>query len=368
MKIKRVELFHVCLPMKFEFITAKESLSVRETLIIKLTNEKGMSGFGECAAFTTPFYTAETLSLAKKVLTEKYLPLLLKADIAHPFDIHNATDEKLPMAAAGVENALLALYAFENDENIISSLFSERLHSSVKMGMVLGDLPYQDLAERVRTYRAAGCNRFKIKIKPVDSYEKMERLTASFPDINFLTDANRSFRISQMHLLKRFDKLKLLCIEEPFMFHELMECTQLQKQFRTPICLDESIQTMGELKRAAELNMFQMLNIKIGRVGGLYYAKKMISFCRKNGIGFWIGSMVESGISKILHLQLAALPDVVMPGDLSDSRRYFENDLIDPPIAFTDGEMKIPTGNGIGVRVDERAIADYCIDTWVKGN
>jgi len=141
-----------------------------------------------------------------------------------------------------------------------------------------------------------------------------------------------------------------------------LEYQKLQKELRTPICLDESIQTVNDLKTAILLKAFKVLNIKVGRVGGIYYAKQMIDLCRENDIKYWIGSMVESGISKILHVHLAGLNDTYIPGDLSSSKRYFKKDIIKPEIIARNGIIKVPKGYGLGVEIDEATLREYTID------
>lgn len=200
------------------------------------------------------------------------------------------------------------------------------------------------------------------KIKPEDGYEKILNITKRFPKLEFAIDANRSFSVSQIAEVKKFENLGLLCIEEPFMVDSVEAYYGMQQKIETPICLDETVQTMENLISAASLGACKILNLKIGRVGGLFYIKQMIDYCRKNNIRYWIGSMVESGISKILHIQLAALMDTYMAGDLSDSKRYFYKDFISPEILFQNGKMKYPKGIGLGVQVNEAAIEMQAIE------
>lgn len=369
MRIKSIELFHINIPLKFTFVTAKKSLQHREVLIIKVVDNLGLSGFGEVVSFTNPFYTNETLELSKQALLEKYLPFVLEKNIKHPFDIHAYFGLEFPMAVAGIENALLDLYAKQKSQNIISMVFKEEIADFVDVGIVFGDLNYEELLVKITENIKLGCKRFKIKIKPADGFDKLKKITKHFPHIQFLADANRSYRLEDVEEVQRLDALKLVCIEEPFAITRLEEYQNIlpyleKYHFKTPVCLDESILTMQDLEKAHELKIVQVLNVKIGRVGGIYYAQKMIEFCRKNGIHYWIGSMIESGISKILHVQLAALSDTYIAGDLSDSKRYFTKDIIIPDIHSINGKIPTPRGLGIGVEVDERAIKEYTCAAW----
>lgn len=367
MKVTEVKLYHLHLPMRFVFKTAKAKIPMRETLIVQVINEKGQSGWGECVSFTTPFYTDETLGMSKKRLSENYLPLILGKYLTHPFDIHKMISNRLPMAVAGLENALLDLYAKERGENIIRMVFEENPTDFAELGIVLGNMKYCDLREKIKEYQSIGCHRFKIKIKAGDGGEQLRKICAEFPRVSFLVDANRGFCLSQINEVKEYDSLGLICIEEPFTFNHLEECKNMQDLLKTPICLDESVQTIEDLQTAYQLNILRMLNVKIGKFGGIYYTKSIINFCREKGVGFWIGSMVETGISKILHIQMAGLNGVVIPGDLSDSIRYFKQDIIEPDIAFDKGKMKIPDGPGIGVEIRKDVLEKYTVDLWKRG-
>lgn len=365
MRIETVELFHVRLPLKFVFKTAKTALNYRETLVIKAVDELGNVGYGEVVSFGEPFYSEETLTTSKAILQGHYIPTVLKQRVAHPFDIHQIFDLSYPMAIAGLENALLDLYARRRGESVMQLVFDEAVKPVIDAGLALGDLEINKLLDQMAQFSAEGIRRFKIKIKPEDGPEKMRLIRQRFPGVQLLADANQSFDAAQIHRLREMDDLGLLCIEEPLDTHTLSEIAALQQSLDTPICLDESVQGMETLEEAIRLGACQVLNIKIGRVGGMYYAKQMIQKCREKGIGYWIGSMVESGISKILHVHLASLSDTCMPGDLSASMRYFKEDLIDPPIAVVEGKIRVPIGSGSGVVVNTEILQRYTID-YVK--
>lgn len=367
MRIKSIEIYHIDMPMKFIFSTAKESLNHRESLIIKAVDEEGLSGFGEVVSFATPFYTKETLETSKKALLKEYLPFIIDKEITHPFEIHKWFKNGYPMAIAGLENALLNIYAVQQGKNIIQLVFDETLSEYAEMGIVLGDMPLHRLKEEIQKYEAVGCKRFKIKIKPLDGISKVQALVMQFPHLKFAVDANRSFQLSQLKALKQLEGLNLMCIEEPFTFMEMEEAKNMQQRLKIPICLDESIQNMEDLEKAVKWNLFQVVNLKIGKLGGLYHVREMVKYCRAHNIKYWVGSMIETGISKILHVELAGIVGTYMPGDLSDSRRYFERDLIYPEIKFNKGKMKIPQEAGLGVQIDEAQLEKVKKDKWIIG-
>lgn len=362
MRVEKIELFHVKMPLNFTFKTSKTSIKHRETIIIKISDELKNVGYGEVVAFGEPFYTNETLMDSKYVLIYSYIPKLIHKDIKHPFDIHKWIYPSYPMTLAGIENALTDLYAKRQRLSIMDVVFNEHTNDEIYAGIVLGDLDIEELIEQIEHYLKDGYIRFKIKIKPKDGFLKLKAIREKYPDIQLLADANKSFKFEQISELKKFDELNLLCIEEPMDLVNFLEYKTLQKELDTPICLDESIQTMDDLITAIKFEAFKVLNIKVGRVGGLYYAKQMIELCRKNNIKYWIGSMVESGISKILHVHLASLKDTYIPGDLSSSNRYFKEDIIKQEIVAENGIIRVPKGYGLGVDIDEISLNNYTID------
>ncbi|AHF07908.1 o-succinylbenzoate synthase [Desulfitobacterium metallireducens] len=363
MWINKIEVFHLSMPMKFTFKSAQALLNHRETLVIKVIDELGTVGYGEVVAFNEPFYTQETLPDSKRVLLNRFLPQLLAREIKHPFEIHPWMDNvTYPMATAGVENALLDLFARRQHQSIMDTVFHEETQDAIYAGMVLGDLEITHLLNQIDDYLQEGYARFKIKIKPEDGFFKLKCIREKYPDLMLLADANRSFRVEQIPELKKIDELGLLCLEEPLAEENFLAYQKLQEQLTTPICMDESIQTVEDLKKAIQFKACQVVNIKVGRVGGMYYAQQMIELCRQHHIHFWIGSMMESGISKILHVHLASLKDNYIPGDLSSSRRYFSEDVIQPEIIASQGLIQVPKGPGLGVEIDEDILKSLTIN------
>lgn len=365
MRIEKIEVFHLRMPMKFSFKSSQTLLNQRETLVIKVTDELGYSGFGEVVAFQEPFYTKETLPRSKEVLLHHLLPRLLEREIPHPFAIHAWPHLGCPMAVAGVENALLDGFARRQQQPIMDLVFQEETRERIYGGMVLGDLEPAVLLRQIEEYLQEGYVRFKIKIKPGDGFAKLQRVREKYPDLMLLADGNQSFQAEQLPELREIDQLGLLCLEEPLAPGDPGAYQRLQEQMLTPLCLDESIQTKADLIQAAELRACQAVNLKVGRLGGLAYVKEMIEICRKHKIHYWIGSMLESGISKILHVHLASLKDNYIPGDLSSSRRYFARDVIQPEITVQRGLIQVPRGPGLGVGIDEEALKYYALEQRV---
>lgn len=228
----------------------------------------------------------------------------------------------------------------------------------------------EQLLDAVEAHVANGCKRIKIKINPTDGYDRMALIRKHYPDLVLAADANQSYSYDDIDKIRQFNDLKLACIEEPFAITTLQSYKEWKWEhlnnddwhIETPICLDESILGYDDLSYAIEYGLIDVLNIKVGRMGGLVPTKAAINLCRECHIPYWVGSMVESGISKMLHAQLAALGDSYMAGDLSDSNRYFERDLIYPDLTFKDGVMHVPDGDGLGVTVFDDRLEAYCVE------
>ena len=370
--ITNITLYHVQLPMKFTFKTAKGEVGVRDTLIVRLEDEAGYVGYGECVAFVDPFYTKETVASCWDTLCTKYLPNLLGQETTTTLP-QQWLSEGMPMTVASVENALLHLQCHRLGVNTVEYVLQQSLVPTVLTGIVIGEVPLDTLVEAVSGYVAQGCQRIKLKVSPKDGYERVQRVRSAYPDLMLAVDANQSYTYEDVNKVRALNRFHLACIEEPFQIHSLEDyhhCKTTQEwDIATPICLDESILSYDDLVYAHTHGLLDVLNVKVGRLGGLRETAKVIQYCRDHGIQYWIGSMVESSISKWMHVQLAALGDAYMPGDLSDSLRYFERDLTRPPMISTMKDcgdwglsqvLDVPNGAGLGVDIDVEAIEAYC--------
>ena len=371
--ITNITLYHVQLPMKFTFKTSKGEVGVRDTLIVRLEDEAGYVGYGECVAFVDPFYTKETVASCWDTLCTRYLPNLLGQETTTTLP-QQWLMEGTPMTVASVENALLHLQCHRLGVNTVEYVLQQSLLPTVPTGIVIGDVPLDTLVDAVSVYVSQGCQRIKLKVSPKDGYERVQRVRSAYPDLMLAVDANQSYTYEDVDKVRAFNEFDLACIEEPFQIDSLETYQQYRSMhdwgITTPICLDESILEYDDLVYAHTHGLLDVLNVKVGRLGGLRETAKAIQYCRDHGIQYWIGSMVESSISKWMHVQLAALGDTYMPGDLSDSLRYFERDLTRPSIISRIKNysterlsqfVEVPNGAGLGVDVDIEALEAYCI-------
>lgn len=376
LNIKSITAYRLALPLRFDFKTAKGLVRIRETIVIRIEDVDGYVGYGECVAFTDPFYTAETVEISWRKLVDDYI-FNLRAMRPYPLENYMRQlqmwlkRDAMPMTMAGLENALIHLGCSRKGVNSIAHIMKADLVNTIPMGVVIGDIPIDEVLVAVQRYVEQGCERIKLKVTPRDGYERTKLVRSAYPHIDLAVDANQSYTYDQLHDIARYNDLSLKCIEEPFAIGSLEEYRQWRAEqgehwpIKTPICLDESILSCDDLSYAIEHGLIDVANIKVGRLGGLMQTQGAINLCREHRIYYWIGSMVESSISKMMHVQLAALGDSYMAGDLSDSSRYFERDLTDPDISFVDGRMTVPTDAGLGISVLEDRLVDYAIDTWM---
>jgi len=353
--IERVELYLVRLPLVAPFTTSFGTQSEREALLVKI-EDPGNEGWGECVAFATPDYGYETHTTARHILRDHLLPMLgaavarsgTLADLLNEF--HKVRGH--PMAKAAVENALLDLIARRRGQRLFQLLGGEekRIPSGISLGIQAD--PRKTLDAVGRAWQT-GYHRIKIKIRKGHDIDVMRRVRSAFPDIPLMVDANADYGIADLPLLKRLDEFDLMMIEQPLQPGDLYFHSRLQRELRTPICLDESIKTLLDVRAAAALESCRIINIKQGRVGGMLAAAAIEAFCRSGPIRIWSGGMLETGIGRAFNLHLQTLPGFDLPGDNSETRRYFNEDIVSPPVVLDrDGFITLPPGPGTGVRVD----------------
>ncbi len=208
------------------------------------------------------------------------------------------------------------------------------------------------LLEKIQQELAAGYHRIKIKIKPGKDLELVRLVRERFPQIKLMVDANSAYRLQDAPHLKQFDAYRLMMIEQPLAHDDIFEHAQLQAQTKTPICLDESITNARQAKAALDLQACKVINIKLGRVGGYTEARRVHDLCRARGIPVWCGGMLESGVGRAHNIALSTLPGFTLPGDISASRRYWEEDIIEPEVEVSrQGTIRVPAAPGLGFAV-----------------
>ncbi|WP_406944611.1 o-succinylbenzoate synthase [Halobacillus sp. SY10] len=359
MRIQSVGLRKVSLPLKVPFVTHQFELKERPLIIIEVKDDAGRIGYGEVTAFPDPFYTYETINTAWHILEDYLIPFLLKNGAEHPSDFAEESKgvQGHPMAKAGLEAALWDLYGKQAEKSLADLLGGTRSFVSAGAVISLGD----SVEKGVSMLKEEGFQRYKLKVVKGREKEAIETIQQIDPDLPIMIDANGQYNPEDMSHLRSIDDYGLTMIEQPFAAGDFYWHKKLQKEMKTPICLDESIMSFHDAVQAVELESCQIINIKISRVGGLTAAIQIHDFCQSRGIPVWCGGMVESGISKAHNLALASLPNFTIPGDLSGSTRYFHKDLVHPEIVMHEGSIEVPKKTGMGLNVDEEYLEEVTL-------
>ena len=348
-RITRAVLREVPLQLKEFFEISSGGTQTRRVLLLTLEAD-GVSGWSECVAGETPGYSYETTDTAWHVLTRWLLPELAGCAVGDGRDLCPAPWLRgHPMARAAVEMAGWDLEAKRRGVPLRELLGGEadRVPVGVSIGLQASDA---ELLARVDAYMTEGYRKIKLKIKPGRDVEMLGAVRDRFPDAPMMADANSAYSLARdLPRLREMDDLGLMMIEQPLHHEDLLDHAVLQRSIETPVCLDESIRSAGDARLALRLRAGRIVNIKPGRVGGLGESVRVHDACRAAGWPVWCGGMLESGVGRAHNVALATLPGFSIPGDISSSSRYWEEDIVRPEFEMVDGMMPVPDGPGIGV-------------------
>lgn len=357
MLLDRITLYHIKMKLVSPFVTSLGTENNEEHIIIKVDGE-GVTGWGECVASANPFYTYETVQTAWHNLSDFLIPGILRKNF-------NTLDEAIfswqkvrghNMAKAGLEAALWDFFA--KTKNISLSKMLGGVRDKIDVGVSIGiQSSMNKLIKSVEGYLEEGYKRIKIKIQPGNDIQPIKASRIEFPNILLQVDANSAYTLNDVKIFKTMDEFNLLLIEQPLGYEDIYEHSKLQREIKTPICLDESIRSLNDSRAAIELGSCKIINIKPGRVGGFTEAKLIHDYCTSQNIPVWHGGMLESGIGRAGNVALASLPNFTLPGDISASKRYFKNDIVEPEFIINkDGTMNVPSKPGIGVEVNMKML------------
>jgi len=364
LRLERVELREIGLPLKFPFETSFGRTTRRRILIVRVFDRDGASGYGECVASENPFFNHETIDTAWLITAKHIAPILASARIESAAQVKEALDpiRENRMAKAGVEAAIWDLEAKLLATPLWQHIGGAR--NEIACGVSIGlQSSIAALLDKVSCELESGYQRIKIKIKPGQDVALVEAVRKRFPDITLSVDANSAYRLeTDVPVLKRLDDYHLLMIEQPLTPGDLLDHSKLQKELRTSICLDESILCLANARHAHELGACRIINIKLGRVGGFAEGKAIQAFAQKHDMPVWCGGMLEAGIGRAHNIALSTLPGFTLPGDVSASSRYWDEDIIEPPVTVSrKGTIRAPEGLGIGFEVDEKRIESLTV-------
>ncbi|TAA69802.1 o-succinylbenzoate synthase [Planococcus salinarum] len=349
--IKAIDLKTVKEPLKQSFKTSLQTVSERESLIVRVTSNEGLEGFGECVAFSTPWYTEETVVSSRFIVEHMLIPILLNKTLESPWQVADlfAAVKGNHMAKAAIETAVWDLFAKKREMPLWQMIGGAGI--PVPAGIVVA-VDEDKIAGQVAAAANEGYSRVKIKISPASNVSLLKDTILQYPDTLFFADANGTFSEGSWDRLMEFDTAGFKLIEQPFGEQQWELHTRAKQAMDTAICLDESICSVADAKRAIAEGAADIIVLKMGRLGGWSETLKVVELCRAHSIGMWVGGMIEFGVAKSHNLALASLPGITLPGDFSASRHFWERDIIEPEITIESGTVELSKDAGIGCRVD----------------
>ncbi|HEY6289952.1 MAG TPA: o-succinylbenzoate synthase [Terriglobia bacterium] len=349
MRIDRIELREVRLPLVHFFETSFGRTTTRRIVLVRVEAE-GLTGWGEVTSGEQPLYNYETPETAWHILRDFLVPGMLHRELTGPAEVptrfspirgHN-------MAKAALENALWDIES-QRAGLPLAKLIGGALQE-IPCGVSIGiQNSVDELLDKIECEVSAGYQRIKLKVKPGWDLAVLERVRKRFPRIVLSVDANSAYTLADLDHLKDFDRFYLLMIEQPLHWNDILDHARLQREIKTALCLDESIHDADDARKAIEAGACKIINIKLGRVGGFTSAKQVHDVCRARNIPVWCGGMLESGIGRAHNIALSTLPGFTLAGDVSASRRYWSEDIIDPEVTVSaSGTIRVPQAPGLG--------------------
>jgi len=348
--------------LKAPFETSSEITWNRRVLLVEVGVD-GLHGWGEITAAEDPFYNAETTDTAWHVTRDFIVPLVIGQSVASADAIANLLDpiRGHEMAKAGMENAVWDIEAQQRGLPLAKLLGGTRqeIPSGVSMG-IQASIP--DLLAKIECELHAGYQRIKLKIKPGKDIEVVAAVRRQYPDIKLMVDANSAYRLEHLELLRTFDQYGLMMIEQPLAWDDIYEHSLLQAHLRTPICLDECIHNASHAEAAISLGACRVINVKLGRVGGHTRARHVHDLSVRHSIPVWCGGMLESGVGRAHNIAMSALPGFTLPGDVSASQRYWNEDVIEPEVEVSPvGTIRVPEKAGLGYGIRTKKVEELTV-------
>lgn len=362
-QIDRVVLRQIRMPLVHFFETSFGRTYERQMVLVEVVSD-GVSGWGEVTCGENPFYNEEWTESAWRIVRDYAAPRVVK----HPLESAEGVDARTAhirghnMARGGLEAAVWDLEARRNGVPLWKQI-GGGARREIPCGVSIGiQDSVEQLIEKIHTELGAGYQRIKIKIKPGWDVDVIRAVRKRFPDILLMGDANSAYTLKDIDRLKALDEFGLMMIEQPLAHDEIIDHAELQRQLKTPICLDECIRSAHQAEQAIRMGAAKIINIKLGRVGGFAEARRVHDVAQAAGIPVWCGGMLEAGIGRAHNIALASLPNFVLPGDVSASKRYWKRDIIEPAVETTDrGTIELRNEPGFGYSLDREYIKEITV-------
>lgn len=353
MQIKSIELIEINLPLVHFFETSFGRTYERRIILVRVEDADGAEGWGEVTCGEVPGYSDEWTDSAWVTMEHILASMVVGKEVADAAGIWDLmkTARGHRMAKSGIETACWDLEAKKLGVPLWKHLGG--VNQTIECGVSIGiQDSIEQLIEKITTEVEAGYKRIKIKIAPHWDYDIIKGVRQVFPDIKLMGDANSAYTLADIDKLKSLDEFGLMMLEQPLPYDDIVDHAKLQREIKTPICLDEPIKSHDDARKAIELGSGKIINLKNGRVGGHTQSKLVEKVCREAAIPVWCGGMLESGIGRAHNIAISTLAGYTMPGDVSASKRYWHEDIIEPAVEVSsDGTITAPDGPGLGFEI-----------------
>ena len=363
MQIERVDLIIVRLHLIRTFVTSSSQRTHLDHILVKVSAD-GLIGWGECAVPPTPYYCEETTETCWIMLKDFLVPAVLGqawTQIEELTQLYKNV-KRNNFAKAGLEMACWDLLAQAQGQPLHAMLGGNR--KEILSGVSLGiEQDINRLFDNIEQFLDEGYHRIKLKIAPGKDVDVIRQVRDRYPNLPLMVDANSAYTLSDLPIFKALDRYSLMMVEQPLAHDDIIDHAKLQRELQTPICLDESIHSVADARKALELGSCRIINIKVSRLGGVLEAKRVHDYCHAEGVPVWCGGMHEYGIGRAANLAVSSLPGFSIPGDISGSDKYYAQDIVDPPIHAVHGAITLPEQPGIGYTPNEERIRHYAIRT-----
>jgi len=362
-KIKTIELIEIKLPLVHFFETSFGRTYERRIILTRVEDDAGNEGWGEVTCGETPSYCEEWTDAAWVTIEKILAPMVIGKEIETASQVWDLMKRVRGnrMAKAAIETACWDLEAKKLNVPLWKHLGGTNREIACGVSIGIQD-SVEQLFGKIQTELDAGYKRIKIKIAPHWDFEIVRQVREKFGDILLMGDANSAYSLNDIALFKQMDEFDLMMFEQPLAHDDIFDHAKLQKEIRTPVCLDESIHSAEDARKAIELGACRIINVKLGRVGGHAQAKLVEEVCRIDQIPIWCGGMLESGIGRAHNIAMSTLPGFTLPGDVSASKRYWHEDIIEPEVSVTpNGSIIAPENAGIGFEVKPERIEKIAV-------
>jgi o-succinylbenzoate synthase len=335
MRIDRIELFHVAMPLIYPWRTAYGEDAACHSVFCRMTSGS-LDAWGESAPLAAPCYSPEWAGGVFAVVRDWLAPAVIGREIDSPERLAEclAVYKGNPFARALLDITWWNLRARRSGLPLHRALGATR--DAVPVGADFGVMDtLDDLLQAVGQAIDRRFPRVKLKFRPGWDLDMLHAVRRQHPHGIFHIDCNSGYRLHDLPLFRRIDEVGLAMIEQPLAHDDLVDHAKLQAAIATPVCLDESIADPRHAAQALALGSCRFVNIKPGRVGGLTNALRIHDMCRQAGIPCWVGGMLESATGAAVCTALAMLDNFTYPADIFPSSRFYHQDLSAPPLELT---------------------------------